>query len=267
MEPKTPEVQISPRKEHTNKHKQFKFSGVKACDKCGSFFLSVDLMTEHQKKYHVESVEIEIDDYTSRTTVSPTKRQIHCGLEEEPQCVFQCENKDELNKHIENTHRRKNQIQCTACSLYFRDIDDLAKHMSSTHKRTEVSILKCNQCQNNFGSDTELKKHLNNDHTSYKPCIRFAADKCNTVECRFNHIKLQQNQEICYKCGDKFDSKTVLLNHIKAKHGKEVCHRFLKNECEHSSENCIFSHKSPQQSVQNYASPQFQQQDFTQLPT
>ena len=62
MEPNAPEVQISPRKENTSKHKQFQFSGVKACDKCGSFFLSVDLMTEHQKKYHVESIEIEIDD-------------------------------------------------------------------------------------------------------------------------------------------------------------------------------------------------------------
>ena len=84
----------------------------------------------------------------------PTKkRQLHCGLEEEPKCVFQCENKDELNKHKENTHMRKNQIQFTACSLYFRDIDDLAKHMNLTHKRIEVSILKCIQCQNDFGSD------------------------------------------------------------------------------------------------------------------
>ena len=40
-------------------------------------------------------------------------------------------------------------------------------------------------------------------------------------------------------------SKTGLISHIKEKHGQEVCHKFLLNECERSSTDCIFSHQEP----------------------
>ena len=61
--------------------------------------------------------------------------------------------------------------------------------------------------------------------------------------CRFNHIILQSNEEICFKCGLRFSSKTDIITHIKNSHGNTVCHKFLQNECERSSEECLFSHQ------------------------
>ena len=112
---------------------------------------------------------------------------------------------------------------------------------------------KCNNCEKTFSGKQELTSHINNSHKTYKPCIN--CDKCEREDCRYNHNKLQGNQEICYKCGLEFTSKTNIINHIKTIHGSEICHKFLQNECSRSSKECIFSHKaqlqeSPQQNHQ-----------------
>ena len=148
--------------------------------------------------------------------------------------------------------------------MYLRSIEDLANHMNATHKKPEVSKVTCTQCKKELSSDTQLKQHMKEDHITYKPCSRFGANKCTTSECRFKHVKLQPNQEICFKCGDMFSSKTSLLNHIKVKHGHEICHRFLRNECDRSSDNCIFSHKY-KESHQNLQLNKMQ--DFPNPPT
>ena len=64
----------------------------------------------------------------------------------------------------------------------------------------------------------------------------------NETMCRFRHIKLQPTEDICYKCGTIFLSKTDLINHIKKQHDNIVCHKFIQNQCERSSDDCIFSH-------------------------
>ena len=85
--------------------------------------------------------------------------QYHCALNEANMCIFQGETKKDLNRHIENIHRKKNQIQCTVCDLYFRNVDDLARHMRMTHK-TKFPTLKCSQCEKDFKLEKELKKHI-----------------------------------------------------------------------------------------------------------
>ena len=101
---------------------------------------------------------------------------------------------------------------------------------------------------------TALKDHIST-HRSYKPCKNYQTDNCNTSPCRFNHTKLNTGQEICYKCGDKFSSKTDIIHHIKTQHGNTICHKFLQNKCGRNSEDCIFSHQTaPTSNVQR---PQF----------
>ena len=69
MNSKTLEIPAKLRKEPSNHHNKFPFSGVKACDKCGVVFLSEILLTENVKKYCVESSKIECDDYEPREKV------------------------------------------------------------------------------------------------------------------------------------------------------------------------------------------------------
>ena len=113
-------------------------------------------------------------------------------------CNIICNGRNELNIHIEKTHRKKPEIPCTVCNLLFKNLDDLSKHTTIAH--TSLSNFKEKQ-------------------TSYKPCDYFLEDRCTDEECRFNHTKLLQGQQICYKCGKTFTTKRGLLKHIEDTHG------------------------------------------------
>ena len=108
----------------------------------------------------------------------------------------------------------------------------------------------------------EIKSHIFIEHKTYKPCTKYGAGNCDSSMCRFYHIKLHSKNDICFKCGKIFESKTELINHIKTVHGNTICHKFLENKCERNSEDCIFSHKI---NATQMISPNIQQ-DFRQSP-
>ena len=245
-------------------HKKVSFSEIHNCPRCEEIFKTKDLLNEHLDKVHMD---IEPED----TTKTPTPTQFHCAFNSDTMCPFQCDTKDELERHIESNHNKntqfqcsvclfqcdtkeelhrhidsnhnkKTQLQCSVCILYFKDLDALAKHMNMAHIK-ESDLIKCNQCGKSMIDKTKLREHLNESHPSYKPCTKYKTDSCNETMCRFSHIKLQPNQDICYKCGTIYLSKKDLINHIKKQHGNIVCHKFIQNQCDRSSEDCIFSHR------------------------
>ena len=120
-------------------------------------------------------------------------KQIHCALNEAPECHFQCGTEEQLKKHIEDKHRSKTQLPCTVCNLSFRDLDDLSRHMSMAHKSQDSIFIKCNHCEKALKDKTELKYHISS-HWSYKPCTKYQTDNCNTRPCRFNNTKLNAGQ-------------------------------------------------------------------------
>ena len=114
---------------------------------------------------------------------------------------------------------------------------------------------------------TELNSHLQDKHKSFKPCIKFGAGKCDTVNCRFYHLKLSGSEEICYKCKHISISKTENITHIKAKHGHEICFKFQQNKCGRSSEECIFTHQTAKNASTSPTSLIQEQQVFWEGPT
>ena len=190
----------------------------------------------------MEPNEIEIDDELQNEQTA-VRKQIHCALREATNCGYQCETEDQIKKHVETKHRTKSHLPCTVCNLYFRDLDDLAQHMTMTHKNQE-STIKCNQCEKPLKNKQDLKEHITTVHWSYKPCTNYKTDSCSATPCRFNHIKLQINQEICYNCGKLYSSKSDIINHIKTHHGNTMCHKFMQNKCDRSGEECIFNHNT-----------------------
>ena len=179
-----------------------------------------------------------------------------------------------MEKHIKEHEEEVDDgdFTCDMCSYQNNSRDQLAKHIRDAHEKNNSNqntdaVLKCKQCGNQSKDKNELIKHLRDAHKTYKPCIKFKSNNCKALECRFRHIRLQENEEICYKCGKTFTSKTEIISHIKEKHSNEVCHKFLSNQCDRSSEDCIFSHRATQNMSLNPENPiQPQTEDFHQAP-
>ena len=99
---------------------------------------------------------------------------------------------------------------CDQCSYQTNSEEHLTKHKETAHnsETDNIPAFKCNKCSSKFKTKIELTNHIKENHKSHKPCDYFLEDRCELdADCRFNHIKLIQGQQICYTCGLKFKSK------------------------------------------------------------
>ena len=105
---------------------------------------------------------------------------------------------------------------------------------------------KCKTCEQAFHSKRELRSHITTHHKTFKPCREFANNRCGyDADCWYNHIILDENSHICFKCGKVETTKTLLMKHVKDNHGTIPCLKFRNNTCRFSDANCIFSHTQP----------------------
>ena len=197
-------------------------------------------------------------------------------------CPFQTNNRDQLKYHVETKHRGVQAYDCQNCEKTLNTKDELDTHIINTHnsnKTTESDELieklerthitpTCNKCNLSCNSKDELNNHIFSNHRSYKPCINYASNSCEYEKCRFRHIKLKQNEHICYNCGVKNPSIKSLMAHIKEIHGAQECTKFLARNCDRGSR-CWYNHGRLQASRPTNSTPPktSSEQDFPQLPT
>ena len=165
-----------------------------------------------------------------------------------PTCGYTRNTKNQMDRHMEEHKEDIDECihvinTCDKCADQNKKQEQLESHKKNAHESGQIV---CNKCNLVCKGKNELSSHIQDKHKSFKPCIKFGAGKCDTENCRFYHIKLIGNQEICYKCKHISLSKTENITHIKAKHGHEICFKFQQNECSRSSEECIFTHESAQ---------------------
>ena len=156
-----------------------------------------------------------------------------------PSCQLTFSNKDELNQHL--LRHSDGDWPCNNCLLQFDTKEALEKHMTLKHNNNPENS--CKFCNEKFSAKSILKRHIVENHFSYKPCNKFASQNCDfDFECRFNHVTLESGQVICFKCGQLFNDKTLMIKHVIETHGKEPCKKFQSNQCSFPSNQCFFSH-------------------------
>ena len=248
------------RVEETSEQRQ-RFSNLNLCEDCGDVFSS-----ELEMKVHVEA---------KHKTAEQTQEEIWSCK----QCDFQSSSNEAFNNHcIESGHSEcKYDLKCKKCKEVFSSEDELVEHRRSKHPTTK----KCNDypncpkkekclyihteppteavnnsettpqtpqhncyvCDNTFTTKPELNSHIKTKHRNYKPCRNFASGTCGfDTDCIYNHIILDENAQICYKCGSIETSKTLLHQHVKQNHGNIPCLRFRSGTCGYNS-SCMFSHE------------------------
>ena len=185
-----------------------------------------------------------------------------------PICGKTRNTRSKLEKHMSDHEEDidDGSATCRICSHQTRSEEELKKHILVAHE-----IFKCTQCHITLKTKRDITTHMKENHKSYKPCDYFLEDRCDLDgECRYNHVKLKPGQQICYKCGDKFNLKSDMRRHIVETHGNDICHKFMQNNC--TARKCFFSHDviTAQNVIRNAQrdNPRVPtQQDFYELPT
>ena len=120
-------------------------------------------------------------------------------------------------------------FSCRKCDFQSQTMTQLVEHLKIKH-----DLHTCSSCNVTCASKNELDTHIIEKHKSHKPCRNFPSCEYDG-ECRFKHVKLKENEHICFKCGDIVISMKDLIKHIKEAHGHEPCHKYAENNCAQGS--------------------------------
>ena len=198
---------------------------------------------------------------------APVELPVTCN-----KCEYEAQNADHLQKHKQEMHI----VECDICEQSFDELQHLQDHILTNHPdaltrednnseieranneplevieiernptRIENVTSKCKLCNFSATQTENLKIHMKTKHNSYKPCEYFLKDDCRNGDlCRYNHVKLNPGESICFQCGDRFPEKAGLLNHIKTAHSDMPCKRFMGNRCKYNNGNCYYKHYIP----------------------
>ena len=75
----------------------------------------------------------------------------------------------------------------------------------------------CKNCEQVFDEKNKLRKHMKDQHPSFKPCKNYP--ECSYGDqCDFYHIIMDENTLICWECGQIFSEKSALMMHRKTSH-------------------------------------------------
>ena len=151
---------------------------------------------------------------------------------------------------------------CRDCSFQAMNRDQLLEHIEIKHGK-----LICNSCNIACNNRNELNKHIKERHTSHKPCREYATNSCQyQSDCNYKHIKLKENEHICYTCGVIVPTIKDLMIHIKEIHGSQPCTKFARGKCDRNSR-CWYSHNKLPAINNSMDTSYSREQDFCQVPT
>ena len=174
-----------------------------------------------------------------------TRKSFNCGF-----CKQIFPSSETLGKHREEDHTNDGDWRCDDCPYQTNEKANLTEHMNVTHhsshqvpSKQNLEPVKCNLCGNKFETSSDMSDHKKKYHKSFKPCKNLP--DCSFKEnCLFNHNEIDQNNFLCYVCGDEFNKLSELMVHRKTHHSTNKCQKFLKDICNFTSEKCWYSHET-----------------------
>ena len=119
-----------------------------SCRKCSFEFVNISYLDIHMENEHGKN------------------NKIKCAW-----CTFKADTAEALKEH-EIVH---SEITCTKCDRVFKDINEVNQHDQIHHQQPEVRIqnsyaetleILCQQCDNKFKYNIQLKKHIAKKHAS-----------------------------------------------------------------------------------------------------
>ena len=151
---------------------------------------------------------------------------------------FKCEscgtvlsNKNNLERHKLTVHQRIKNAKCDLCGKDFFTSHHVKLHKLRVHegvkekykRRNDVTI-RCNICDNSFGSSYYLNRHIKTIHQERQPiqCL-FCEKSFRSKSAKLYHLQDVHENKIyrCDKCPKTFRVAKILRSHLKEVHEKK----------------------------------------------
>lgn len=161
------------------------------CSQCGLRFKDRRTLDSHIKQ-HIEVANVE------------KAKGYQCK-----QCVEHFRDKRALERHVKKRHAKPH--VCIQCRARFATVELLKEHEC---KQEESKQYACEKCNSMYSSQRNLKRHMQNHHSSVKqlscPVCRkeFGSDKDLNV-----HMK-KHEETTCNQCTAVFDTEEELQSHV-----------------------------------------------------
>ena len=257
-----------------------------ACKKCTEKYQTRDALIAHEKIHNVVEhyqcekcysmfkTKGELDNHSK--TVHKAMRNFACK-----KCTQKYQTRDALDAH-EKSHNVVEHYQCEKCEKIFKTEDDLKEHMKThtdhleylcgacdkkfkSHSIRDVHVrshhtFTCEECDETFTSDMEVKEHVSRKHKK----MEYKKREFNCYDCPYqgeNSLQLKKHIQItkhnpceyseeCYTCKKEFTSYWDLMTHRNKEHpSRKQCRYFLKDECHFASDVCWYRHEDKQTNV------------------
>ena len=233
------------------------------CEQCEKGFSSQSQLNTHVTTLHVEyECDLCEDVFSSQSELNEHMTTLHieyslpykCG-----RCEERFSTKSNLNVHLNKKHKvkqaREEQSNCYNCNYQGHDKNDLKKHIENTHHSQSEKSFHCHSCGKTFDSKSDLMYHRKAEHYDIiKKCSYYIKNECifDAVECWYPHDSQDtvnansQQENKCKLCGKTFDSKPEFMIHRKLNHNKMVskCRDFKKGTCINNNEDCWYKHEA-----------------------
>ena len=194
----------------------------------------------------IDEEEEQIQEVKVRKTVQP-KAPSSVESNDQWQCYYcgECyEDRLQCRTHVQNKHNATDQhmrygkeirsIQCSVCSLMFKDESMLKIHVCGVSLWFEngCKFFKCPECHKEFPAYRKLARHFALIHTQEK---KFKCDKCDyrtfTNEKLSEHLVSHEVSLTCDICRKRFKSFSTLKKHNKIMHEKQE-ENVVKEKCD-----------------------------------
>ena len=195
-------------------------------------YLNIDFTEENNLNLYNNDDEINILEKTDlidnedELNLTVPAKIIECSI-----CNLKFKCNKTLNTHLKKEHDiiQNPDNQCHLCDKKFSTISKLQRHIDDSHLK--VNEVKCDQCFKIFRCDGSLKSHIQNVHDKSGQVTCSVCQKtfsCNTsLRLHMKNIHNNQEEVKCDKCGNKFKNENGLKSHIKLVHNTE------KTKCEY----------------------------------
>jgi KRAB domain-containing zinc finger protein len=230
-----------------------------ACNSCEESFTSFEEVKDHIVVHHKE----EIDENLEQEISDKFIQKVTCK-----ECNKFFMNSNCLNNHIQEVHT-KTKFECEVCNKAFSFESSKNRHVKVAHEKNFDH--RCEKCDREFGTKSELREHVFRYHTDYNSKkianpmkvsnIIITKDDINRRKCNYCgkhfakiqflnlHIKAV-HEKICFEC--EFCSKTFSFESSKIRHVRSVHQNIRDFKCDVCDDRCFSQSDQLKEHIMRY---------------